>query len=71
LSPQLLYNAHTTSLSRFLYNTDTGEIYYASGGAIHYVATYSAFVAYGGTHMTISTITAAAQELFTEAQPVY
>jgi hypothetical protein len=36
------------NLSRFLYNQSNGKIYYASGGALHYVQNYSSFVAYGG-----------------------
>jgi hypothetical protein len=69
-SDQTLKNSPAGVLSRFMYNTDTGRIYYASGGAIHYVATYSAFVAYGGTHTSISKINNADMPLFVEAQPV-
>lgn len=70
-SIQTVKNSRAGVLSRFMYNTNTGRIYYASGGAIHYVATYSAFVAYGGTRTSISVVNNAAIGLFTEAQPVY
>ncbi len=71
ISPQLVKGIHPVSISRFLYNSNTGRIYYASGGAIHYVATYSAFVAYGGKNSPISVINNSSMSLFTEAQAVY
>lgn len=61
----------TSTLSRFLVNSDTGKIYYASGGAIHYIATYSAFVAYGGPYTSVHVVNNVGINLFTEAQPVY
>lgn len=70
VSNQVLKRSATT-LSRFLYNTDTGRIYYASGGAIHYVASYSAFVAYGGNRTPSHVINNDLKSLFTEAQPVF
>ncbi len=57
-------------LSRFLYNSDNGKIYYASGGAIHYVANYSSYVAYGGTRTPASSVNTAIIKLFLEAQPI-
>lgn len=63
--------ARLNSLSRFMYNTDTGKIYYASGDAIHFVATYSAFVAYGGMRIPASPINSTSKSLFTETQTVY
>jgi hypothetical protein len=71
ISNQINKNNHVQLLSRFLYNLDDGKIYYASGGAIHYVATYSAFVAYGGTRTQVIPVTTGTLSLFTEAQPVY
>lgn len=71
ISNQLANSSHPTPLSRFMYNRDTGRIYYASGGGIHYVGSYSAFVAYGGTHSQISAISNADMPLFTEEQAVY
>ena len=64
-------NKQTPALSRFLYNTDNGRIYYASGGAIHYVATQSAFIAYGGASNPASAVTTQTLNLFTEAQTLY
>lgn len=68
---QLVKNSKTSTLSRFLYDTDNGKIFYASGGAIHYVATYSAFVAYGGTKTPASAVTDTDINLFLQAQAVY
>lgn len=58
------------SLSRFLYNVDNGRIYYASGGAIHYVTSMSAYRAYGGLKTPTTAINSAILRLFTEAQPI-
>lgn len=71
ITNQTARNSRALILSRFIYNTDNGRIYYASGGALHYIATYSAFVAYGGNRSPMSTLNNAAINLFTEAQPVY
>lgn len=59
------------TLSRFLYNVDNGNIYYASGGAIHYVATQNAYQAYGGTLGTPSAVNTQTLSLFTQAQALY
>lgn len=50
IAPQVLWSSNgiAQQITRFLYNRDTGRIYYASGGAIHYVMTYEAYVGYGG-----------------------
>ena len=58
-------------LSRFMYNSDNGKIYYASGGAIHYVATYSAFVAYGGTKNPASAVNTSFIDQFNISQSLY
>lgn len=71
VSNQTVRNSHAAILSKFLYNSDDGRIYYASGGAIHYVATYNAYVAYGGTKTPSSQINNAAMALFNVGQPVY
>jgi hypothetical protein len=62
---------NVTQLSRFLYNSDNGRIYYASGGAIHYVASSKAFVAYGGTTTRAEAVNTATLNLFTIGEPVY
>jgi hypothetical protein len=58
-------------MSKFLYNKDDGRIYYASGGAIHYVATYNAFVAYGGLTTPLSTVNTDIINSFNIGQTVY
>jgi len=70
ISKQVM-NAKGATLSRFLYNTDNGRIYYASGGAIHYVATISAFIAYGGASHPASPVNSSTISLFTETQSLY
>jgi hypothetical protein len=49
-------NLTDTNLSKFLYDSNNGKIYYASGGAIHYVSSYASFVAYGGTTSSVDTV---------------
>jgi hypothetical protein len=71
ISTDINKNKQTPALSHFLYNKDNGRIYYASGGAIHYVATYSAFVAYGGLRTPATTVDTSTLDLFVEAQAVY
>lgn len=71
ITSNLLNNSHGTPMSRLLYDTNTGNFYYASGGAIHYIATYSAFVAYGGTQTTPTIITTGDLANFLQAQPLY
>ena len=63
-------SAAPTTMSRFMYNADNGKIYYASGGAIHYVATYEAFVGYGGTRIPATSVNTAIINLFLLAQPI-
>lgn len=43
-------------VSKFLYNQGNGRIYYASGGALHYIQNYSSFVAYGGLSTPATTV---------------
>lgn len=57
-------------LSRFMYNVDNGRIYYASGGAIHYVSSYSSFVAYGGTNTNSTPVDSVFLNNFKLAQPI-
>lgn len=71
ISTQTVRKSNAFILPRFMYNTDDGRIYYASGGAIHYIATYSAFAAYGGTRSPIASVNNAAVNLFTIGQAVY
>ena len=71
LSNQTARNSNAAILPRFIYNADTGRIYYASGGALHYIATYSAFAAYGGTRSPIAVVNNAAIGLFTLGQSVF
>jgi hypothetical protein len=58
------------AVNRFLYNQDDGKIYYASGGALHYVSSYQAFVAYGGLIIPATPVNALFIGNFTVAQPV-
>lgn len=71
ITTQTARKSNAQILSRFMYNTDDGKIYYASGGAVHYVATYSAFVAYGGPSSPIANVNNGTISLFTIGQPVY
>lgn len=57
-------------LPRFMRNYENGNIYYASGGAIHYVGSYQSFAAYGGTRSKVAPINTSIQHLFIEAQPI-
>ncbi|MGH7142170.1 MAG: hypothetical protein ACREF5_01705 [Candidatus Saccharimonadales bacterium] len=70
-STQTIKNVQAPQLSPFLYDTDNSEIYYASGGAIHYVATMSAFIAYGGLNHPASVINNADLSLFLISQTLY
>jgi hypothetical protein len=70
INPNLVQNAATATLSRFIYNVEDGKIYYASGGAIHYVANYSSFVAYGGIRTPATAVNTATINLFVQGQPV-
>jgi hypothetical protein len=67
INKQIVTNSSPV-VSRFLYNTDNGRIYYASGSAIHYVATMSAFAAYGGTAHSPIAVNSTIINLFVEAQ---
>lgn len=71
ISSGLVRNTSTTPLSKFMYNADDGKIYYASGGAIHYVGSYNAFVAYGGLRIKASAVTTQTLSLFSQGQAVY
>ncbi len=57
-------------LSRFLLNTDDGRVYYASGGALHYVSSMAAFLAYGGGRTSRSTVNTNTIQSFIVAQPI-
>lgn len=58
-------------MSRYLYNTDDGAIYYASGEAIHHVMTYSALRAYGGLARPMMAVDSSTISLFIVSQPLY
>jgi hypothetical protein len=57
-------------LSKFMQNVNDGKIYYASGGALHYVSTYDSFVAYGGPRTPVHLIDSAFLSYFNVAQPI-
>jgi hypothetical protein len=40
-------------LGQFILNTDNGGVYYGTGGAAHYIASYNAFVNLGGTSANV------------------
>ena len=71
INQQVVKKTGVPQLSRFLYNSDDKRIYYASGGAIHYVATYKAFVAYGGTTTKAEAVNTQIINLFTLGSPAY
>ncbi len=50
VSPIVVVNSGlTASANKFFINDDNGRIYYGSGGGMHYVSTYQAFLDYGGS----------------------
>jgi hypothetical protein len=59
-----------STLSRFLLNTDDGRVYYASGGAIHYVSSYASFIAYGGGYTPRTSVNTGTIQSFVIAQPI-
>jgi hypothetical protein len=58
------------AVSRFLYNSDDGKVYYASGGALHYVSSYNSYVGYGGLHTPSTTVNNDFVGKFAIGQPV-
>jgi hypothetical protein len=56
ITDQAIKKTNIPALPRFLYNSDNGEIYYASGGAIHYVSSITSYKAYGGLNTTPVTV---------------
>lgn len=58
------------TMSRFLLNTDDGRVYYASGGALHYVSSYDSFVAYGGLNSPRISVNSATIADFTVGSPI-
>jgi len=57
-------------LSKFMQNVEDGKIYYASGGAIHYVSSYQSFVGYGGLSIPTHLVDSTFLSNFTVGQPV-
>jgi hypothetical protein len=54
LDPATLYHmTGSLPLGQFVRNTATGGVYYGTGGAAHYIASYNAFVNLGGTTANI------------------
>jgi hypothetical protein len=54
LDPATLYHmTGSQQLGQFVRNTATGGVYYGTGGASHYIASYNAFVNLGGTTANI------------------
>jgi hypothetical protein len=68
---KVIVKKNTPVLTRFLYNTDDGAIYYASGEAIHHVMTIDAYRAYGGATHPATPVNSNVIGLFKEAQPLY
>ncbi|MEO6513739.1 MAG: hypothetical protein ABIR37_03555 [Candidatus Saccharimonadales bacterium] len=58
------------TLSRFMLNTDDGRVYYASGGAIHYVSSYASYMAYGGGQAQRISVNTNTIQSFVIAQPI-
>jgi hypothetical protein len=65
-----LARSTTATLPRFMLNTDDGRVYYASGGAIHYVSSYTAYMAYGGGYIGRVPVNTSTIQSFVLAQPI-
>jgi len=70
ITDQAIKKTNIPTLPRFLYNSDDGKIYYASGKAIHYVTSLASFAAYGGLNSKPATVNSQFISLFTIAQPI-
>jgi hypothetical protein len=57
--------AVSKTASKFFLNQDNGKIYYGSGGGIHYVTTYKAYVDYGGNSQPVIPVNTAIINSFT------
>jgi hypothetical protein len=57
-------------VSQFIYDIDSGKVYYASGGGLHYVQSYSSFVGYGGLKTPSTTVDSDFISNFFIGQPV-
>lgn len=63
--------SNTPAIStRFMRDSSNGDIYYASGGAIHHVTSYASFIAYGGDRVGVMPIDHYAVSFFVIAQPI-
>jgi hypothetical protein len=58
------------NVTNFFYDIDNGEIYYGSGGALHYVSSYQSYVAYGGNQTNTKIVDSAFINDFTLAQNI-
>ena len=68
---QLTWNAQTTqTLTPFMYDTDNGAVYYGSGGALHYVSSRAALIAYGGTYIPWTIVDNSFIQSFIMGQPI-
>jgi hypothetical protein len=63
-------SAKPAGIARFMYNVENGRIYYASGGAIHYVTSWASFAAYGGNSSPVTPVNSDIIQLFLIAQPI-
>ena len=70
ISDRAIKKTNIPTLPRFLYNSNDGKIYYASGNAIHYVSSLTSFIAYGGLSSRPAVVNSQLISLFTIAQPI-